>query len=171
MQSLDIISINVWQVLISLCNLVLLFFIVKKFLFRPVQKLLAKRKAEIDGAYAAAEKSQKEAAAQQAHWESQMQQAQAQADAIRKQAETSAQAKQEKMLQSAKEKADELLRQGRAEAALEKKKAQADFRKEAADLSAAMAEKILQREIRPQDHAEMIDAVLNEFEEETHGRT
>ena len=40
MQNLDVISINLWQVLISLCNLLLLFLILKKFLYQPVRKLL-----------------------------------------------------------------------------------------------------------------------------------
>ena len=33
MQTLDIISVNLWQMLASLANLVLLFLIVKKFLY------------------------------------------------------------------------------------------------------------------------------------------
>ena len=40
MQSLDVISINLWQMLISLCNLVILYAILKKFLYKPVRKAL-----------------------------------------------------------------------------------------------------------------------------------
>ena len=47
MQSLDVISINIWHILISLCNLILLFLVVKKFLFKPVKNLLASRQAEL----------------------------------------------------------------------------------------------------------------------------
>ena len=46
MQSLDIISINIWQILISLCNLVLLFLILKKFLYKPVHNVLAQRSGD-----------------------------------------------------------------------------------------------------------------------------
>ena len=45
MQPLDIISINIWQIVISLINLVILFFIVKKILFEPVKKMVAEREA------------------------------------------------------------------------------------------------------------------------------
>ena len=48
MQSLDVISVNIWQILISLCNLVILFLILKKFLFKPVQKVTQTRRAELD---------------------------------------------------------------------------------------------------------------------------
>ena len=32
-QSLDIISVNIWQILISLANLLIMFLILKRFLF------------------------------------------------------------------------------------------------------------------------------------------
>ena len=48
MQTLEIISINIGQILISLCNLVLLFLALKKFLFQPVKKALAQRQEALD---------------------------------------------------------------------------------------------------------------------------
>ena len=35
-QSLDIISVNIWQILISLANLLIIYRILSKFLFKPV---------------------------------------------------------------------------------------------------------------------------------------
>ena len=54
MQSLDVISVNLWQILISLCNLVIIFLVVKHFLYQPVRKMLKKRQETLDGEYAAA---------------------------------------------------------------------------------------------------------------------
>ena len=34
------ISVNIWNIVISLCNLLIIFLVVKKFLFGPVQKML-----------------------------------------------------------------------------------------------------------------------------------
>ena len=48
MQSLEIISINIWQILISLCNLLILFLVLKKFLYKPVMKVMAERQSKID---------------------------------------------------------------------------------------------------------------------------
>ena len=42
MQSLDVISVNIWQIVISLANLALLFLLLKKFLYQPVKRMLAK---------------------------------------------------------------------------------------------------------------------------------
>ena len=36
MQALEVISINLWQILISLANLTILYKLVKKFLYKPV---------------------------------------------------------------------------------------------------------------------------------------
>ena len=48
MQTLDVISVNLWQILASLLNLVLLFLIVKHFFYKPVRKMLDERRATID---------------------------------------------------------------------------------------------------------------------------
>ena len=37
MQTLDVISVNLWQMVASLANLVILFLLIKKFLYKPVQ--------------------------------------------------------------------------------------------------------------------------------------
>ena len=57
MQTLEIISVNLWQILISLANLTILFLLVKKFLYKPVKKVLAQRQSEIDSHYDAAKQA------------------------------------------------------------------------------------------------------------------
>ena len=42
MQNLDVISVNLWQILISLANLAILFLLVKKLFYKPVKKILEK---------------------------------------------------------------------------------------------------------------------------------
>ena len=73
MQSLDIISVNLWHILISLANLILIFLIVKKFLFKPVRELLANRQAELDHQYAAADAAEKQAQEHKDAWEKKLQ--------------------------------------------------------------------------------------------------
>ena len=60
-QNLDVISVNIWGILISLANLVIMYFIVKKFLFRPVQKVMADRGAEVGRVYSDADRALAEA--------------------------------------------------------------------------------------------------------------
>ena len=60
-QTLDVISVNLWQILISLANLVILYLLLKKFLFKPVHKFLAARKEEVENLYGEAEEAQEQA--------------------------------------------------------------------------------------------------------------
>ena len=57
MPTLDVISVNIWSILISLCNLLILFFIIKKFLYKPVRKMLAERQAAVDKVYSEADEA------------------------------------------------------------------------------------------------------------------
>ena len=82
MQDLDIISINIWHIVISLANLVILFLILKKLLFKPVKKIVEKRQKELEAEYCKAEKIQAEADAIKAEWEGKMATAEAEADKI-----------------------------------------------------------------------------------------
>lgn len=168
MQSLEVISINLWQILISLANLVILFLIVKKFLFKPVKKVLAQRQDVMDAQYSAAQEAQAQALADKDAWEHKMQSAKAEADAIMKDAASKAQIRGDRIVSDAREKADGIIRQAQTAAELERKKAEDGIKKEIVDVSAALTEKMLGREINAQDHRDMIDSFIEGLGED-HG--
>ena len=64
MQPSEIISVNIWQIVVSLLNLLIIFFILKKFLFKPVKKTIESRQAKIDEDYAQAESARADAQAE-----------------------------------------------------------------------------------------------------------
>lgn len=160
MQSLDVISFNVWQILISLCNLLIMFLILKKFLFKPVQKMLAERQAAIDEQYADAAEDKERAAADRAEWELKMTDAKLQAEDVVKTATAAAERRSDQIVAEAQEKADRIVRQAEAQAALERQKAQDAVKQEIVDVSALLAEKMLQREIKTADHRTLIDSFI-----------
>ena len=163
MQTLEIISVNIWHILISLANLLLIFLILKKFLFKPVTKMLAERQAAVDRqiheATAANEKAQKE----QAAWEEKMQTAKETADGIIKDATASAKDQGDRLVAEARGKADQIIRQAENEAILEHKKAESAIREEIVTVSTQLAEKMLQREIRAEDHRALIASFMQEI--------
>ena len=59
-------------------------------------------------------------------------------------------------------KAEGILRRAEANAELERRKASEDIKKELVDVSSALAEKMLQREIRREDHDALIDSFLRD---------
>lgn len=163
MQNLDIISVNLWQILISLVNLLLLFLIIKKFLYKPVKNILAKRQAEIDEDYAAAKKAQDAADESRRVWEAKMASAETEADEIIRTATEKAKRRSDTMVEEAREKADGIVRVAQSEAELERKKAVDGIKREIVEVSGALTEKMLEREINTDDHRALIDSFIEEI--------
>lgn len=161
MQSLEVISINVWDVLISLANLAILFFLIKKFLYKPVKKVIAARQAAIAKEYAEAEAARTSAETARDEYAQKLSGAQDEVDAMLEQAAVNATRRGERIVADAQGKADGIIRQAQTEAEMEKKKAQATIRREITDVSAALAEKLLGREMSQDDHKVMIDSFLD----------
>lgn len=166
MLSLDIISVNLWQTLISLLNLLLLFLIIKKFLFKPVKSVLEKRRESIDEQYAKADRAQAEADANKKAWEEKLSGADAEADAILQDAAENARYRSEKIVEEAKAQADSIIRVAKTEAELERRQATAAIKREIVEVSEALAEKMLEREINTEDHRELIDSFIEKIGEE-----
>ena len=59
----DLVTLAPWTFIFQICNLLILTAAVKHFLFKPVQNVLAKRKAQVEDTYANAEKAESEALA------------------------------------------------------------------------------------------------------------
>lgn len=166
MQELSVISINLWDVLISLANLVVLYFVMKKFLYKPVKRVLAEREEKLANQYRAADEAVASANAARQAYDEKLAHANTEADNIISEATASASRRSEKIVADARSKADEIIRQGELEAEMEKKKAQETIRREITEVSAAMAEKLLMREMDTNDHRQMIDEFLKDVGED-----
>ena len=163
MQTLDVISVNLWQILISLANLVLLFLLVKKFLYKPVKNILAKRESELEAQYDAARKAETDAAESRRQWEETLASADAQAEEILRTATERAHRRGESLVAEAQQKAEELVRSAQTEAALERQKATEGIKKEIVEVSGALAEKMLERELKTDDHRALIDSFIEKI--------
>ena len=167
MQTLEIISVNLWQILISVANLLLIFLILKKFLFKPVKNVMDQRQAMVDDQFAAAAEAEEKANQDKAEWEARLATADDEAAARIAAADETARRHGERVVADAKDKAQGILRQAEAEAALERQKAEAGIKQEIASVGALLAEKMLEREIKPEDHRTMIESFLDEMGDAT----
>ena len=161
MQNLDFISINIWQILISLANLGIIFLIVKKFLFKPVKNLLAKRQAELDEQYDDAKKAQKIADENRLAYEEKLATADKKADEILLTATENANARSVAIISEAEQKAEGIIRVAKTEAELERKKAEDGVKREIVEVSSQLTKKIIGREVNMSDHKNIIDSVIN----------
>ena len=163
MQTLDVISVNIWQILISLLNLYILYLIVKRFLFKPVKAVLEERRRELDSQYDAAEEERRIALASRREWEAKMQAADAEANAVLQSAAERAKHRGDALMVEAKLRADSIVRLAENEADLERKKAVEGVKREIIEVSGALTEKILGREINAEDHRNLIESFIEKM--------
>ncbi len=167
MQTLEIISVNLWQILISLANLLLIFLILKKFLWKPVKKVMEQRQAMVDKQFADAADAEEKANADKAEWAAKLAGADDEAKSRIAAADETARRHGDRIVADAKDKAQGIIRQAEAEAELERQKAMASIKEEITSVSAELAEKLLEREVNPDDHARMIESFLDEVGDAT----
>ncbi len=166
MQTLDVISINLWQLLASLANLVILFLIVKLILYNPVKKMLENRQNTIDGEYDAAREAKEQALSDQKLYEEKLSSAHREADGVIQSAVSIAHTRENEIIDDAKRRADGILRKAEEDAALEIKKAEESIKQEIVEVSTKLAEKLLEREISADDHKNFIDSFIENMGDE-----
>ena len=62
----EFLGVNPWTALFVLLNTLIIFFVARKFLFKPVQKIIHDRQAEIDDMYSKADQARENAEAMEA---------------------------------------------------------------------------------------------------------
>ena len=158
-QSLDIISVNIWQILISLINLLILFLMLKKFLFKPVQKIMAARQAQVDQVYEDADKRLQSATQMKQEYEQRLSNARDEADTLVKNATVTAQKRGDELLSEAQQQAARLKQKAEEEIEQQKKQMLNEVRQDISELAVDIASKVIEREIKQGDY----DAFVDEF--------
>lgn len=163
MQPSEIISVNIWQIVVSLCNLVILFLIVKKFLYKPVCKMLKDREELLEKQKEEARQNLEDAQSTKEELEKELENAGQRAEEILAQATAQAQRRQEKIAENARAEAQDIVRQAKVEAELVKKQAEAEIKTQIVEVSFALGEKLIEREIKEEDHHNLIDNFISQI--------
>lgn len=166
MQFLDIISVNIWDILISFANLLILFLVLKRFLFKPVQRMFETRKKQVDDIYAEANKSRSDAVSMKQEYEAKMASAREEADGLVRSAVQTAQKRGDAIVAEAASQASHLKQKAEQEIAQEKRQMLADVRGEISDIAVSIASKVVGREINARDHQEFVDEFIRNVGDE-----
>lgn len=164
-EPLDVIYVNLWAIIISLLNLVILFLFLKKFLFRPVTRVMAERRARVDAILTDAEAAREAAEADKTAYAERLGQAEADAAEVIRRATATATRESDAILATAREHAAAMKRQAEADIAQERKKAVNELKGEISAISLSIAEQVVAREVKPDDHHAMIDAFIRDVGE------
>ena len=163
-QTLDVISVNLWQILISLANLVILYLLLKKFLFKPVHKFLADRKEEVENLYGEAEEAKEQAQRDKTVYEDKLAAADSEAREVVRSAMTKANEMSDEILADTGREVARMKARAEADIAQERKRAANALKDDVADLSMEIAEKVIGREIGEDDHRALIDDCIKELQ-------
>ena len=166
MQSLEIISVNIWSILVSLANLLIMFLILKRFLFKPVQKMMAARKQQVDQIYQDAKENRDSAINMKQEYEARLATAREEADGLVRNAVQTAQRKGDAIVAEANSQARHLKQKAEQEIAQEKKQMLQDVRGEISDIAVSIASKVVEREVKKQDYDGFVDEFIKNVGEQ-----
>ena len=161
----EFLNINFFTALFTLVNTVILFLVLKKFLFVPVMNMITDRQKEIDAMYEAADSAQQSAKALEEEYQRKLSVAAETSEKMVKDAVARGQARQEEILRQANAEAAAIMDKAAADIALEKTKAINDAKDEISGIAMAIAEKVVGRELQEKDQTDLVDAFIQQLGE------
>ena len=161
MQVQELVGIVPWTFIAQICNLFIQMYLIKRFLFKPINEMLEKRRAAADAEITDAEAAKKEANAIKEEYEQNMQQAKTKASDIVNEAQRTASLQSEEILKSAAQEARAMKEKAESDIAQEKRKAVNEVKNEIGGMAMEIAGKVIEREIKEEDHAKLIDEFIS----------
>lgn len=143
-------------------NLIILYFVLRKVLFRPVMAYMANRTKMIEDTITNANNQKAEAMEMKATYEAQMKTAKAEGKKLIDTAVAKATAQQNKMIAEAQRQAEGILAKAREEVELERAQMLKDVRSEVASLAFAAASKVLEANLDTENNRLLVDKFIDE---------
>ena len=153
----ELVGLVPWTFVAQCCNLFIQIYLIKKFLFKPVNDILEKRRAAADAEIQDAAKAKEEADAIKSEYEENMRQAREKASEILTEAQKSADLQSEQILNEAARQASAIKEKAEKDIAQEKRKAVNEIKDEIGGMAVEIAGKVIEREIDEKDHSNLID--------------
>ncbi|MDD3795947.1 MAG: F0F1 ATP synthase subunit B [Lachnospiraceae bacterium] len=160
MQVQDLVTIVPWTFIAQICNLFLQVYLIRRFLFKPINNMLEKRKAMADAEISDAKKAKEEAEAMKSEYEKDMAAAKNKASEILTSAQKTASIQSEEMLKEAGAQAAAIKAKAEADIVQEKRKAVNEIKDEIGGMAMEIAGKVVEREISEEDHKKLIDEFI-----------
>ncbi len=157
------VSIDVWTIIMQWGNLLILMWLFKKFLFKPVMSILDARNDEIKNRYDEAENARKSANELKEEYDRRMGDAKEEAEEIVKSAVKTAKRSSDEIISDAQSKASTIMERANEKIEIERKKAVNDAKNELSDMALTIAGKVIERQINAEDNKRMIEKFIDEL--------
>ena len=142
-------------------NVLILFLLLRTFLYKPVRKFMQEREAKYAREREQIDASRTEADTLKAQYELSMKNAKLEAEKLTEDKLLAAEHEAEDIRKKAKQDAQGILTDATAQAETEREGMLAELKSQTAELAVDIAGKILEREIKPEDHQRVIDSFFD----------
>ena len=154
------VGVNLWTMIFAWINLLILYFILKKILFKPIKNMIDSRQKEVDDMYKGAEEAKESAEKMRAEYEEKLSRANEESEEILKSAQRRALLKEEEILKEANAEASRTLERAEEQIALEKKRALNEVKDEVSEMAIGIASAVIERDVKADEHEAMIDEFI-----------
>ena len=159
----SLVAVEPATLIVTIINLFLQMWVVKKFFLNKVLDILDKRRAAADQEIEQAEAAKDEALQMKETYEENMKQAKAQANELLAAAQKTATARSEEIIGEAKAQAAQIKEKASADIALEKKNALNSAKDEISGIAMAIAGKGVERQLNEADQEKLVNQFIDDL--------
>ncbi len=160
--TLSLVSIDAGTIVFTLINTLIIFLIFRIFLYKPVCKILEKRKQLAAAEIAEAKKAKEDAEKAQQEYTARLENAKSEAAEIIRSANARAQKREEEILAEATQKAADIRQKAEESIERDKQRALNEVKDEISEIVVMAAQKVVEKEISVEDNEEIISKFLEE---------
>ena len=144
------------SLIIQIVNFLLLLWLLHRFLYKPLIAKMEERTGAIKKSLEEAQVARAQAAKQEAENAERLRAAHAEAEVIRTRALQEAGEEQRRLVEAARHESQRLVESARAQLEAETRRAREELRREVSDLAVAVAEKLVRKSLRDEDHRRIV---------------
>ena len=161
MQLLEQLAIDPKLIVVNIIGFLLLFWLLKKLMYKPITQMLDTRKEDIQSTYDAAEAHKDSMEELRKDYERRLAGIEAEAHEKIQAAVKEAQGIRDQIVGEARTKAEAVLQRGAEEIERERQKAITELRQEVANLAIGASSKILERDVDDAAHRKLVDDFIS----------
>ena len=159
----SLVAVEPATLIVTICNLFIQMYVVKRFLLDKVLAVLDQRRAAADEQIAQAKAAHAEAVAIKETYTENMKKVQAEANEILQHAQKTAAARSDEIIGQAQSQAAQIKEKASSDIAQEKKKALNEAKDEISGIAMAIAEKVVERQLNEQDQEKFINQFIDQL--------
>ncbi len=157
----DFLSIDPTTIILVLANTLILFLVLKHFLFNKVNQVIDDRKAEVENTFKRADEAEEKAKQLEMEYNEKIMSAKDESAEIVRNATKKAQSRSDEIISDAKAEAKAIVANATAEIEREKKIAVNQIKDEIAGIAFSAAEAVIEKELDVNDNEKLIESFID----------